>query len=155
MTPRKELYLKIKEKLQSITELELIGLYRGQTLKEIGNYTAVLIKSPRIQYQTMTESRKQGEAEVELILYVKDGFFNQNQISKDQNFGLKEIDLLDKIHEVVEFLSGDNFTPLKLTLEDEGDITEEGIMSYRLVFQTEIYKQINYKYINKKLTLKT
>lgn len=153
MTPRKELFIKIKQTLKLISELELVDLNRKQLDSEVQHYTACLIKTPTIQWETMVENKKEGTAEVEVTLYTKDGWLNQHNGTTDSEHGLVEIDLIDKVTEALEFLKGDYFKPLELVLEEESEVSDKEIMSFRLVFSTMVYKRINYPYQNKKLTL--
>lgn len=158
MTPRKELFIEIKKALvANVSELELVDLDRkqfDQTEKESpGCFTACLIKSPTIQWQTMVENVKEGTAEIEVTLYTKDGWLNQHNTTEDNEHGLIEIDLIDKVTEALEFLYGESFKPLELINEEESEISEKELMSFRLTFSTMVYKRVNYPYQKKKLTL--
>lgn len=154
MTPRKELFIKIKKTLKLISELGLVDLDRKQLENQVKHYTACLIKTPTIKWESMVENKKEGVAEVEVTLYTKDRWLNQNNGANNSKHGLSEIDLIDKITEALEFLKGDYFKPLQLILEEKSQVSDKKIMSFRLVFSTMVYKRINYPYKNRKLTLK-
>ncbi len=157
MTPRKELFIKIKEQLQHIPKLELIDLYRGQfdnpTEHYLDIWTAALIRIGQISYETMTEHLQEGTATVDVLFYCKDGWADQHNGTADAEHGLIEIDILDEITDKLQFLKGEQFKPLELTEEDTEGLTADGIMSYRLSFNTRIYRRTPYKYIPMKLQL--
>ena len=157
MTPSKEIFVKIQEALKPIEKLELIDLDRKQFQKGKENYpgcfTAALIKLPRINYQSMVEQRKEGTAEIEVVLYCKDGWMHQHQNTADPNNGLTEIDLIDTIVEALEGLTGNCFTQLEQTVEDENEISEDDLMSFSIQFSTNVYKLINPKYTKQKISL--
>lgn len=157
MTPRKELFVVIKEALKTIKAIEMIDLNRNQFDTIDGNhpgcFTAALISSPNINYGTMVERKKEGDANIEVLLFVKDGWLNQHQTTEDDNSGFNEIDLIDTVTEALELLQGDSFKPLELIEEGENDISEKTLMSYKLVFNTTVYKKVKAKYKKKKLTL--
>lgn len=158
MTPRKELFIRIKEQLQSIKALELIDLYRGQfenqeSYTEI--WTAALIRIGSITYETMTEHKQEGNATIEVIFYCKDGWMEQHDGTADAEHGLMEIDVLDEIADKLQFLYGEQFKYLELTDENTDMQTADGIMSYRLSFSTRIYRRTPYPYTPIKLQLKS
>lgn len=157
MTPRKEVFVKIKKALSTIKAIELVDLNRNQFDTIDGNnpgcFTAALISPPNINYDTMVEQTKEGSANIEILLFVKDGWLNQHQTTEDDEDGFNEIDLIDIVTETLELLQGDCFKPLELIEESENDISVKSLMSYRLVFNTSIYKKVNAKYNKKKLTL--
>ena len=157
MTPRKEIFVKIQDALKTIDVLELVDLDRKQFLGSQENYpgcfTAALIKSPSIRYETMTEERKEGTAEIEVVLYCKDGWMHQHQNTADPSNGLIEIDLIDAIVEKLELLYGDSFTPLEQTSEDEEDVSDAQLMSFKIGFSTKVYKTVNKKFSNRKLNI--
>jgi hypothetical protein len=156
MTPRKELFIKIKEALIQIPELELVDLQRKQFSNEKENYptywTAALIEIKAVRWESMVENKQEGECTVDVILYTKDGWFDQHDTTTDEDHGLVEIDLQDSIVENLQFLKGDYFKPLQLTNEANEDEDSE-MMSYRLSFSTLIYRRINPKYSNRKITI--
>ena len=156
MTPRKELYIKIKEALTQIPELELVDLQRKQFSNPKENYptywTAVLIEIKAVRWESMVENKQEGECTVDVILYTKDGWLDQHDTTADDDHGLVEIDLQDTIVENLQFLKGDYFKPLQLTNEANEDEDSE-MMSYRLSFSTLIYRRINPKYSNRTITI--
>jgi hypothetical protein len=156
MTPRKELYIKIKEALTQIPELELVDLQRKQFSNPKENYptywTAALIEIKAINWESMVENKQEGDCTVDVILYTKDGWLDQHGGTGDDGHGLVEIDLQDTIVEHLQFLKGDFFKPLQLMAESTEDQDSE-MMSYRLSFSTLIYRRINPKYSNRKITI--
>lgn len=156
MTPRKELYIKIKEALTQIPQLELVDLQRKQFSNPKENYptywTAALIEIKAVRWESMVENKQEGECTVDVILYTKDGWLDQHDTTADDDHGLVEIDLQDTIVENLQFLKGDYFKPLQLTNEANEDEDSE-MMSYRLSFSTLIYRRINPKYSNRTITI--
>ena len=156
MTPRKELYIKIKEALTQIPQLELVDLQRKQFSNPKENYptywTAALIEIKAVRWESMVENKQEGECTVDVILYTKDGWLDQHDTTADDDHGLVEIDLQDTIVENLQFLKGDYFKPLQLTNEVNEDEDSE-MMSYRLSFSTLIYRRINPKYSNRTITI--
>lgn len=156
MTPRKELFTSIKNKLKEIPELEYIDLFRNQ-FKDSENedfpsyWTAALIRINKITYETMTEQNQEGSCSVDVILYCKDGWMDQHNNTTDPEDGLMEIDLLDAIAEKLQFLFGNQFQPLQQTEDETEEQTMEAIMSYRQSFDTKIYRTIAPKYQPKKI----
>lgn len=149
MTPRKELYIKIKQALKNIPAIELIDLQRKQFSnpeKGYGDYwTAALVKISAIRWESMVEQKQEGVCTVEVTLYCKDGWMDQHDGTTDADDGLTEIDLIDDIVENLQFLEGDFFRALELSNESSGDDSSE-IMDYTLTFTTNIYRRINAKY---------
>lgn len=156
MTPRKELFIKIKEALTQIPELELVDLQRKQFSNPKENYpsywTAALIEIKAVRWESMVENKQEGECTIDVILYTKDGWLDQHDTTADQEHGLIEIDLQDTIVEKLQFLKGDYFKPLELTNEANEDEDSE-MMSYRLSFSTLIYRRVNPQYSLKKITI--
>jgi hypothetical protein len=154
MTPRKELFIKIKQALALIPELELVDLQRKQFSNPKENYptfwTAALIQIKDIQWESMVENKQEGKCTVDVILYTKDGWLDQHDTTADPEHGLIEIDLQDTIVENLQFMQGDYFKPLQLASEGNEDEDSE-MLSYRLSFKTTIYRRINSKYTNVKL----
>lgn len=154
VTPRKELFTKIKEALTKITELELVDLQRNQFKKPAANYpqyfTSALIQIGAIKWECMVEQKQEGFCDIEIMLYCKDGWMEQHQKTSDPEGGLLEIDLIDSIVEQLQGLQGDYFKPLKQTADEPGDDLEE-IMSYKIKFSTTLYRRLEYKYTKKKL----
>jgi hypothetical protein len=155
MTPRKELFIKIKEALALIPQLELVDLQRKQFSNPKENYptywTAALIDIKNIAWETMVEQMQEGNCNVEITLYCKDGWLDQHSGTDDEEDGLIEIDLIDIIVEQLQFLQGDYFKPLHQTA-DETEDTDSEIMSYKISFSTLLYRKVNPKYTLKKLT---
>lgn len=155
MTPRKELFIKIKTALALIPQLELVDLQRKQFSNPKENYptywTAALIDIKNIAWETMVEQMQEGNCNVEITLYCKDGWLDQHSGTDDEEDGLIEIDLIDIIVEQLQFLQGDYFKPLHQTA-DETEDTDGEIMSYKISFSTLLYRKVNPKYTFKKLT---
>lgn len=158
MTPGKEIFVKIQQQLKTIEALELVDLDRKQfENKQADNYagcfTAALIKYPNINYESMTEQQKEGTAEIEILLYCKDGWMHQHQNTADPNNGLTEIDLIDAIVKAIEGLCGNSFTGLFQANETENEIADDELISFSIKFTTKVYKFINKKYSPKGLTI--
>lgn len=157
MTPRKELFITIKNKLKEIQELEYIDLFRDQFRETEDDFppywTAVLIRINKITYETMTEQNQEGICTLDVILYCKDGWMDQHNNTDDPESGLMEIDLLDAIAEKLQFLYGEQFKPLQQTDDETEEVTMEAIMSYRQSFKTNIYRTLAPKYQPKKITI--
>lgn len=155
MTPRKELFIKIKKALMGIPELELIDLNRGQ-LKGQNHpqlFVAALIQIGSISWETMTEQNQEGRAVVEVTLHCRDGWMNQYQNTQDIEEGLNEIDLLDKIAERLQFLKGEQFKPLEQTSDEVVEQGMGGIFIYKQSFSTMIYRKLKPKYQPVKVSL--
>lgn len=157
MTPRKEIYIAIKQALNTnVNALELIDLQRGQFANPEQNYpnywTVALIKISAIQWESMVENKQEGKCTVDVTFYCKDGWLDQHQDTADDEHGLQEIDVIDDIVETLQFLKGDYFQPLELSNEGAGDEDSE-IMSYTLTFTTLIYRRIKPKYHNRTITV--
>ena len=71
MTPRKELFIKIKQALNTISSLEYIDLNRNQfgSDKFPDCMISALIKINGIQWEKMVEQIQEGETTVEITLY--------------------------------------------------------------------------------------
>lgn len=155
MTPRKELFIKIKEALATIPQLELVDLQRKQFNNEKENYptywTAALIDIKNIAWESMTEQIQEGLCNVEVNLYCKDGWLDQHNGTADDEHGLIEIDLIDTIVEKLLFLRGDYFKPLHQTADETEDTNGE-IMSYKISFSTILHRTITPKFTKIKLT---
>lgn len=156
MTPRKELFIKIKEALAQLPELELVDLQRkqfNQPKENIPSYfTSALIEIKAIKWETMVEQKQVGNATVDVTFYCKDGWMDQHNGTTDPEHGLIEIDVIDTITEQLQGLKGDYFKPLDLSNEETVDEADE-MMSYRLSFTTVIYRKINPKYSARKLSI--
>ena len=159
MTPRKELFIKVKLALMSIPELELVDFHRGQFSNGKENYpdiwTGALIRINRIAYDTMTEHNQEGETSIDVILYCKDGWMDQHNTTADPGHGFMEIDLQDAIVEKLQFLKGDQFKPLQQTDDDTEEATHDGIMSFKSSFSTRIYRSVNPEYAKRSITIST
>lgn len=149
MTPRKEIFIAVKTQLQTIPELELIDLDRGQLNAPSENYpelyTAALIRVSNIDYTCMTEQRQEGTARIEVRLYTKDGWMDQHQDTADPDHGLNEIDLLDGMAAALLHQSGAHFTELQL--ESEAQVEDPfNPLVFTQVYTTSIYRKVNNKY---------
>lgn len=153
MTPRKEIYISVKDALKTINELELIDLFRNQYKGE--QWTAAFIRIGKIQWETMVEKKQEGTCTIDIIFYCLDGWMNQHHITNDPESGLIEIDLIDSIVEKLQLLKGEYFKPLELSDEEDEEIDEKGVFSYKMSFETRVYRRVNYPYQTKKLTLNT
>jgi hypothetical protein len=158
MTSRKRLFLDVRDKLKTVTELELIDYHRNQFAQGSNQYpnqyTAALIKIGVTDYASMTEGIKEGSnAIVEIHLYIKDGWMDQHQNTTDPEGGLIEIDLIDKIEEALENLTGDDYRPLKVIQEDEIEDEGDPIMGFVIKFGTKIFKRINYPYTKRNIQI--
>lgn len=155
MTPRKELFIKIKETLLTIPQLELVDLERGQMQSDRfpDLFVSALIKINRISYETMTEQNQEGNTSVDVILYCRDGWMDQHQGTTDFEHGLNEIDLLDAIAEKLQFLFGEQFKPLQQTEDEIMEQSMKGLFSYRQSFSTMIYRKLAPQYTTQKIKL--
>ncbi|AUS06471.1 hypothetical protein [Pseudotamlana carrageenivorans] len=157
MTPRKEIFIKVKEALNSIPQIELVDFFRGQFSNGKEHYpncyTAALIRINNIAYDTMTQSNQEGETSIDVILYCKDGWMDQHNQTADPDHGFMEIDLQDAIVEALQFLKGEQFKPLQQTEDDTEDINHEGIMSFKSSFTTRVYRKIKPKYTKRSISL--
>lgn len=155
MTPRKELYITIKKVLNMIPQLEYIDLDRGQMQdnRYPNLYVSALIGIGSIRWETMTEQQQEGQCEVEITLYCRDGWRNQFSGTQDQEDGLMEIDLLDSIAHELQFLKGESFLPMQQTSDEVIHQTGDGIFAYRQNFSTRIYRRLQPKYQPKKMNL--
>ena len=155
MTPRKELFIKIKETLMTIPQMELVDLERKQMQSDKfpDLFVAALIRINKITYETMTEEKQEGNVSVDVILYCRDGWLNQHNGTEDLEHGLNEIDLLDAIAEKLQFLQGEQFKPLQQTEDETEEQEMTGMFSYRQSFSTMIYRKLAPKYQPKKITL--
>lgn len=149
MTPRKELFIAVKTQLQTIPELELIDLDRGQLNDPSENYpelfTAALIRITGINYTCMTEQRQEGTASIEVRLYTKDGWMDQHQDTADPEHGLNEIDLLDSMAEALLHQHGTSFTELQLANEAQVNDPFDRLVFIQ-TYTCNIYRKINPKY---------
>lgn len=152
MTPRKELFIKTKQALGTIPQLELVDLQRGQfdqgSINYPDMYTAALIRVNPINYETMTQGIQEGTCSIDVFFYCKDGWMDQHQDTADPEHGLIEIDLLDVIAEKLQFLTGDYFKPLQQTEENEEELNAQGILCWSLSFSTIIYRRMNERKYN-------
>ena len=156
MTPRKEVFIKMKQSLSELTVLELVDLQRKQFSQPKENYpsyfTAALIEIKAIDWQTMVEQRQEGKATVDVIFYCKDCWMDQHNDTTDPEHGLIEIDVIDAIVEKLQGLRGDTFKQLDLAKEESVDEADE-MMSYRLSFTTVFYRKINPRFSYHKITI--
>ncbi len=154
MTPRKELFIAVKEALMTVPQLELVDLNRGQFEGEDfpNLFVAALIKILSIDYETMTEEGQTGTALITVTLYCRDGWMNQHNGTTDPNHGLMEIDLIDAIAEKLQFLYGDQFSPLQQTNDAEETVDMGGMFAYSQTFDTRVKRKLGRKYTNRPLT---
>ena len=149
MTPRKELFIAVKTQLETIPQLELIDLDRGQLDAPTENYpelfTAALIRVTGINYTCMTEQRQEGTATIEVRLYTKDGWMDQHQDTADPDHGLNEIDLLDSMVAVLLHHAGDHFTELQLSSEAQISDPMDRLVWVQ-TYTCNIYRKVNPKY---------
>lgn len=156
MTPRKELYLKIRDAVGEIAGIEYVNWHRNQFAsgKEIPEcWTACLIKVVSIKWETMVEQVQEGNAIIEVYLYTKDGFADQHYQTADVDDGLHEIELIDEVVERLQFLKGDLFKPLQQTDDEDEETDYHGLMCHKLVFSSLVYKKTGQKYFPKKLSI--
>lgn len=155
MTPRKELFLAVKNKLETISGLEMVELQRNQYTPGNENYpqffTVCLIKIASIQWETMTGQVQEGKANIEVILYTRDGFADHQNGTTGNNDGLAEMDLIDEVAENLQFLKGECFKPLQQSTDEPKEVDVAGIMAYKLSFSTTVYKKTAAKYQTKNI----
>ena len=151
MTPRKELFIKVRDQLKTIPELEMIDLFRNQFAGE--DWTAALIRISSINWGTMTQKVQEGDCTVDIIFYCRDGWMDQFAGTGDDEGGLIEIDVIDAIVDTVQFLKGEQFSPLEQSDEETEEQEMQGVMSYRIAFETKVYRDLEKKYSARKLTL--
>lgn len=153
-TPRKELFMKVREALTNIPQLEYVDLDRRQFNKPKENipqfFTSALIKISAIRWESMVEKKQEGKCEVEITLYCKDGWMEQHAKTSDPEGGLIEIDLIDIIVDNLQNLKSEAFKPLQQSADEPGDELEE-MMSYKIKFNTSLYRRLAYKYKMTKL----
>lgn len=158
MTPRKAIYIAIKDKLKTIPKIELVDYHRNQFDNGKENYpscfTACLIRVNRINWETMTEHLQEGETVVDVVFYCKDGYLDQFAGTGDDEYGLVEIDLIDEIVNQLQFLRNEHFKPLEQISDEPDDISPSETMSYTISFKTTLYRRTAYKYECKKISLK-
>lgn len=154
MTPRKELFIKIKQALETIPELELVDLDRAQFNQEDfpNLFVAAMISIEKIEYETMTQQIQEGKTAVKVTLYCRDGWRNQHNGTADPEHGLIEIDLLDAIAEKLQFLKGDQFKPLQQTEDNAEDVEMKGMFAFSQTFDTRIFRQVGSVYNTKTIT---
>ncbi len=154
MTPRKELFEKVRAALDAIPGIEYVDFDRKQFNKpkeDLPSYfTATLIKINPIKWEAMVEKKQEGKGSVEITLFCKDGWMEQHSKTTDADGGLTEIDLIDCIVESLQGLQGDYFRPLEQTEDEPGDELDE-MMSFRVKFDVILYRRLEYKYTKKKL----
>lgn len=153
MTPRNELFVKIKQALKTIPELELVDLQRRQfsasTSGDPVYWTAALIDVPSISWQNMMGGNQEGDCLTEVFLYCKNGWADQLNVTVTNPDELPEFNLIHKISEKLQHLQGDLFSPL-LQINEETENTIDGFLSYKLSFSNTICRKINALYSNKK-----
>lgn len=154
MTPRKEIFIKAKEALMTIPQLELVDFNRKQFESEDfpNLFVAALISIPNIEYETMTEEGQTGTATVTVTLFCRDGWMDQHNGTTDPEHGLMEIDLLDAIAEKLQFVYGDQFAPLQQTNDAEDTADMGGMFAYSQSFDTRVKRKLGRKYTNRPIT---
>lgn len=154
MTPRKEIFIKVKESLMTIPELELVDFNRKQfeTDSFPNLLVAALISIPNIEYETMAEEGQTGTAKITVTLHCRDGWMDQHNGTADSQHGLMEIDLLDAIAEKLQFLYGDQFSPLQQTNDAEDTVDMGGMFAYSQTFDTRVKRKLGRKYTNRSIT---
>ena len=159
MTPRKELYIALRDALAAIPEVELTDLDRGQYADPEGSYptqyTAALVRINRIDYTTAIENGQDGTVSVDINLYCKDGWMDQHASTADPDGGLMEIDLLDTVTDAVQYLEGDRFGKLEQVGEESNDPLPGGIMWYTATFSCKIYKKTKYAFAKARLNIQS
>lgn len=157
MTPRKEIYIAIKEVLKAIPEMDFVDYHRNQFDNGEDSYpscfTACLIRINRVDWVTMTQEGQQGETTVDVVFYCLDGYLDQYAGTGDDESGLIEIELIDDIADTLQFLKGDQFKPLEQISDEPDEISPKGTMSYTLSFKTMLYRKTPSNYTRKKITL--
>lgn len=155
MTPRKELFVKIKKALEQIPALELVDLQRNQmTSERFPNlFIAALINIGSIHWETMTEQAQEGKASISIDFYCRDGWRNQHQQTEDAEEGLMEMDIIDQISEAIQFLRDEQFRVVTLDSDEVINQSMEGIFQYRLTFSCLLYRYLNPQYFNLKIKI--
>lgn len=149
MTPRKEIYTRIKEALTELQELELVDLFRKQfdtDPSKLLQWTAALIKVNRITWDYLAEQRHEGTVDIDIILYIKDGWLNQQNDSNDEDNSLIEFDLIDSVCQKLDGLSGNSFNGIKIVSDELDNNNLLGIMSYRITGTCTIYLKLDDKF---------
>lgn len=150
MTPKKEIYLAIRNKVGQIAGIEYVDINRKQYGPGKDNYpqyySAVLAEVKSIQWETMVEQLQQGIATIEVTLYTLDGFADQFLGTSDADDGLAAIELIDEIADNLQFLYGNTFEPLQQTSEESTDTEADGIMAYRLSYTAVVYRRVAARY---------
>ncbi|TDL99610.1 MAG: hypothetical protein C4K58_06880 [Flavobacteriaceae bacterium] len=155
MTPRSELFIKIKEALSGLPFFELIDWNKGQFDNPENSlygtiYTAALISVDGIEWGNRSGEVKEGTATITITLHTKDGYQNQFEGVDDPHEGLSEIYLIDQTTTALEFLTGEYFKPLQLT--NEGGLpTTEGDFAYTLTYETTCFNQLPKRYVFNRL----
>jgi hypothetical protein len=156
MTPKKALFIALKEQLKTIPGLELVDWFRGQFDNGSDSYpteyTTALIRINRVEWETMTQQQQEGDCSVDVILYCKDGWMDQHSNTSDPQHGLIEIDLMDDIVDKIQFLQGEQFSKLEQSDEETEDATYERLMSYRIGFTCNLYKRTPSAFAKARLT---
>ena len=155
MTPRKELFIKIKQVLDAIPQLEYIDLHRNQFDDQSfpDSMVSALIKINKIDWQNMPEQSQEGNTTIDIVLYCRDGWMDQHNGTTDAGHGLNEIDLLDTIAAKLQSLKGDYFGALH-HMDDETEQQDmKGIFVYRQSFSCNLYRKLAPKYQPKTITI--
>jgi len=147
MTPRKEIYLAIKDELVTIPEIGYVDLHRNQFAPGKESYpphaVACLVKVVAIQWDAMSEQMQEGSALVEATLYLFETHPNPEVVGVDS---LVAMDLIDAITAKLRFLKGELFKPLEQMLDESLETEVDGLLAYKLSFISTIYKRTAPKY---------
>jgi len=147
MTPRKEIYLAIKEELLTIPEMTYVDLQRNQFAPGKASYppyaVACLVKVVSIQWDAMSEQMQEGSALVEATLYLFETHPDPEVEGVD---ALVAMDLIDTITAKLRFLKGELFKPLEQILDEAIETDVDGLLAYKLSFIATIYKRTAARY---------
>lgn len=155
MTPRKELFIEVKKALKSMPELELVDLQRNQmNNSQLANFFVfALISINATEWKCRTEQNLEGEATLLIDLYCRDGWQKHQQSSQYLGEELMEIDLIERMAETLQFLSGKLFQSLTLKSDEVITNSINGMFQYRLSFSCKLYHKLKPFYKNRKITI--
>ena len=146
MPLRKDLYIAVSEKLDSLKRFEWIDLYKGQLDNKDEAYPTgfpcAFVSVSRIQFEDMTLNAQEGRVQVDVWL-----FFNKGGDTfvdaADKAESLDIIDTTDEVVAAIQWLDGDCFTPMQ-QIADE-DLTERFKRpAYKLSFSTLTYTKLTH-----------
>ena len=142
---RKELYLAISERLNTLGIYHWIDLWKSQLDSSDHKYPfdfpAAFISIKDIDYEDMTLDVQEGMLAIEILL-----FFNRYgdtfHTAQDKNKSLDILDNIDKTQQAIQWLEGENFS--KLTRRRESDVTDiYKRPAYSISFTSIIYYNLN------------